>query len=51
MQAGREKLQVSPLPPSDTTGDGGASFGVIAGEGSAADLAEAEEGFFDQDQG
>ena len=51
VQAGREKLQVTPLPPSDTSGEGGASFGVIAGEGSAADLAEAEEGFFDQDQG
>ena len=50
VQAGREKLQVTPLPPSDTAGEGGGSFGVIAGEGSAADLAEAEEGFFDQDQ-
>ena len=48
VQAGREKLQVTPLPPSDGTGDG--SFGSIAGEGSAADMAEAEEGFFDQDQ-
>jgi regulator of protease activity HflC (stomatin/prohibitin superfamily) len=47
VQAGREKLQVTPLPPSDGTGDG--SFGSIAGEGSAADMAEAEEGFFDQD--
>jgi regulator of protease activity HflC (stomatin/prohibitin superfamily) len=48
VQAGREKLQVTPLPPSDAGGDG--SFGAIAGEGSAADMAEAEEGFFDQDQ-
>jgi regulator of protease activity HflC (stomatin/prohibitin superfamily) len=48
VQAGREKLQVTPLPPSDAMGDG--SLGSIAGEGSAADMAEAEEGFFDQDQ-
>jgi vacuolar-type H+-ATPase subunit H len=48
VQAGREKLQVTPLPPSDASGDG--SLGSIAGEGSAADMAEAEEGFFDQDQ-
>ena len=47
VQAGREKLQVTPLPPSDAMGDG--SLGSIAGEGSAADMAEAEEGFFDQD--
>ncbi|MEY2568097.1 MAG: hypothetical protein QOE35_2626 [Actinomycetota bacterium] len=47
VQAGREKLQVTPLPPSDMAGDG--SLGAIAGEGTASEIADAEEGFFDQD--
>jgi vacuolar-type H+-ATPase subunit H len=47
VQAGREKLQVTPLPPSE--GPEG-TLGVIAGEGSLQDTADAEEGFFDQDQ-
>jgi len=49
VQAGREKLQVTPLPPS---GDGPdpAALGVIAGEGEGMGTEAAEEGFFDQDQ-
>jgi cell division septum initiation protein DivIVA len=43
VQAGREKLQVTPLPPGD---DGDLPFGVIEGEGPD----EPDEGFFDQDQ-
>ncbi|MDQ1375022.1 MAG: hypothetical protein QOJ09_2360, partial [Actinomycetota bacterium] len=49
VQAGREKLQVTPLPPGDGPGGEGSAFGSIAGEGTAAEVAEAEEGFFDQD--
>jgi hypothetical protein len=45
VQAGREKLQVTPLPPSD---EGDLPFGVIEGEGPGAE--PADEGFFDQDQ-
>lgn len=47
VQAGREKLQVTPLPPSEMAGDG--SLGAIAGEGTQAEIEDAEEGFFDQD--
>jgi len=46
VQAGREKLQVTPLPPAD---DGDLPFGVIDGGGAAPEPV-ADEAFFDQDQ-
>jgi cell division septum initiation protein DivIVA len=47
VQAGREKLQVTPLQPA-ADGNGNLPFGVIEGDGGEGEAAE--DAFFDQDQ-